>query len=153
MIYDLKDYVSDYATSEYFTFLQPEMKHRAEALLFHFLEEVEEDAEDFPAAANADLFEKVLVEKVARLDLPQPVRQGVPHLLEAFFDYLATSGKYPDAEEWSEWMPAITERYTARLREDGSVKGKTVRQKLDKVGRNEPCPCGSGKKYKRCHGA
>jgi preprotein translocase subunit SecA len=23
----------------------------------------------------------------------------------------------------------------------------------DKVGRNEPCPCGSGKKYKRCHGA
>ena len=22
-----------------------------------------------------------------------------------------------------------------------------------KVGRNEPCPCGSGKKYKRCHGA
>jgi preprotein translocase subunit SecA len=23
----------------------------------------------------------------------------------------------------------------------------------DKIGRNEPCPCGSGKKYKRCHGA
>ena len=23
----------------------------------------------------------------------------------------------------------------------------------EKVGRNEPCPCGSGKKYKRCHGA
>ena len=21
-----------------------------------------------------------------------------------------------------------------------------------KVGRNEPCPCGSGKKYKKCHG-
>ena len=22
----------------------------------------------------------------------------------------------------------------------------------DKVGRNDPCPCGSGKKYKKCHG-
>ena len=22
----------------------------------------------------------------------------------------------------------------------------------DKVGRNDPCPCGSGKKYKQCHG-
>lgn len=22
-----------------------------------------------------------------------------------------------------------------------------------KIGRNEPCPCGSGKKFKRCHGA
>ncbi len=25
--------------------------------------------------------------------------------------------------------------------------------KSDKIGRNDPCPCGSGKKYKRCHGA
>ncbi|MBV8841955.1 MAG: SEC-C domain-containing protein [Bryobacterales bacterium] len=24
---------------------------------------------------------------------------------------------------------------------------------LPKVGRNDPCPCGSGKKYKKCHGA
>jgi preprotein translocase subunit SecA len=24
---------------------------------------------------------------------------------------------------------------------------------VEKVGRNDPCPCGSGKKYKRCHGA
>ncbi|HKW98208.1 MAG TPA: SEC-C metal-binding domain-containing protein [Bryobacteraceae bacterium] len=25
--------------------------------------------------------------------------------------------------------------------------------KGDKIGRNDPCPCGSGKKYKKCHGA
>jgi preprotein translocase subunit SecA len=24
---------------------------------------------------------------------------------------------------------------------------------VPKVGRNDPCPCGSGKKYKYCHGA
>ena len=30
---------------------------------------------------------------------------------------------------------------------------KTVRRDQPKVGRNEPCPCGSGKKYKKCHGA
>jgi len=23
---------------------------------------------------------------------------------------------------------------------------------VPKVGRNDPCPCGSGKKYKQCHG-
>jgi preprotein translocase subunit SecA len=28
-----------------------------------------------------------------------------------------------------------------------------VASEWDKVGRNDPCPCGSGKKYKRCHGA
>jgi preprotein translocase subunit SecA len=30
---------------------------------------------------------------------------------------------------------------------------KTVRKAAGKVGRNSPCPCGSGKKYKRCCGA
>jgi preprotein translocase subunit SecA len=30
---------------------------------------------------------------------------------------------------------------------------KTVRNEGPKVGRNDPCPCGSGKKYKKCHGA
>ncbi|MDT7043911.1 preprotein translocase subunit SecA [Candidatus Nitronereus thalassa] len=30
---------------------------------------------------------------------------------------------------------------------------KTVHRAEDKVGRNDPCPCGSGKKYKKCHGA
>jgi preprotein translocase subunit SecA len=30
---------------------------------------------------------------------------------------------------------------------------KTVRREEPKVGRNNPCPCGSGKKYKKCHGA
>ena len=37
---------------------------------------------------------------------------------------------------------------------DNSENVKTVTQtKVAEVGRNEPCPCGSGKKYKRCHGA
>jgi len=30
---------------------------------------------------------------------------------------------------------------------------KTVKREEPKVGRNDPCPCGSGKKYKKCHGA
>ncbi|MFH1401758.1 MAG: preprotein translocase subunit SecA [Parcubacteria group bacterium] len=30
---------------------------------------------------------------------------------------------------------------------------KSQNQNLKNVGRNDPCPCGSGKKYKRCHGA
>jgi len=33
-----------------------------------------------------------------------------------------------------------------------AAKTKTVVRDQPKVGRNEPCPCGSGKKYKKCHG-
>lgn len=30
---------------------------------------------------------------------------------------------------------------------------KPIRSRQDRVGRNEPCPCGSGKKYKKCCGS
>lgn len=37
------------------------------------------------------------------------------------------------------------------LDNSGESKSQPVKKK-DKVGRNDPCPCGSGKKYKQCHG-
>ena len=42
--------------------------------------------------------------------------------------------------------------------EGGTVKKKVVKvesktsEKKERIGRNDPCPCGSGKKYKKCHG-
>jgi preprotein translocase subunit SecA len=39
----------------------------------------------------------------------------------------------------------------ARVGGDDAIK--TVKREEPKVGRNDPCPCGSGKKYKKCHGA
>lgn len=35
---------------------------------------------------------------------------------------------------------------------DGTVAPTTIKRQGKKVGRNDPCPCGSGKKYKNCHG-
>ncbi|MCK5072653.1 MAG: preprotein translocase subunit SecA [Bacteriovoracaceae bacterium] len=37
-----------------------------------------------------------------------------------------------------------------KMAQDG---GRTVTRSKNKVGRNDPCPCGSGKKFKHCHGA
>jgi preprotein translocase subunit SecA len=34
-----------------------------------------------------------------------------------------------------------------------TVDQRTFAAAVPPVGRNEPCPCGSGKKYKHCHGA
>jgi preprotein translocase subunit SecA len=41
---------------------------------------------------------------------------------------------------------------TASEQEEHASKGEPVRNALPKIGRNDPCPCGSGKKYKHCHG-
>jgi len=44
---------------------------------------------------------------------------------------------------------AVERRVAARL----AREARTVRRESAKVGRNEPCPCGSGRKYKHCCGA
>jgi len=46
-------------------------------------------------------------------------------------------------------------RELEQARRAGAGQTETVQQVVrgQKVGRNDPCPCGSGKKYKKCHGA
>ena len=40
----------------------------------------------------------------------------------------------------------------SKMTNDGKVKLKNKPKKIEKVGRNDMCPCGSGKKYKQCCG-
>jgi hypothetical protein len=56
------------------------------------------------------------------------------------------------ASAWlGEWSPDET---LARMRRFGKTLARVEPRRAEKVpGRNDPCPCGSGKKWKRCHGA
>ncbi|WP_377887705.1 preprotein translocase subunit SecA [Alkalihalobacillus sp. R86527] len=45
----------------------------------------------------------------------------------------------------------VAEGQAVNPKEEGSSKPKPAKKKQD-IGRNDPCPCGSGKKYKQCHG-
>lgn len=42
---------------------------------------------------------------------------------------------------------------TNRMADDGETQLPIVKSEKEKIGRNEPCWCGSGKKFKFCHGA
>ncbi len=57
--------------------------------------------------------------------------------------------------EWDERLCAREEDLRSRERrfESASKLAARPRGAVRKVGRNERCPCGSGLKYKRCHGA
>jgi preprotein translocase subunit SecA len=59
----------------------------------------------------------------------------------------ASAGRTPQAAG-----PSPFARRPARVGGDDAPV-KTMRREEPKVGRNDPCPCGSGKKYKKCHGA
>src|SRR6267154_5178884 len=78
----------------------------------------------------------------------------------------------PSSRIWKQWMSNgfqsyLRFAYRRGLRRSESVKrnarlhtiphhdvGKPDERTVTrKIGRNDPCPCGSGKKYKKCHGA
>lgn len=48
------------------------------------------------------------------------------------------------------WDNLLTEERRKVLYKEQKISGTIVKEK--KIGRNEPCPCGSGKKYKQCCG-
>lgn len=52
--------------------------------------------------------------------------------------------------ELPQWDTLLTEDVRKKLFKEQKLSNTVVRDK--KIGRNDPCPCGSGKKYKKCCG-
>ena len=71
---------------------------------------------------------------------------------------LAMAGAQSSRPNLSFNDPSATPTMFARKAQPREAEGgsdaavQTVRREGRKVGRNDPCPCGSGKKYKKCHG-
>ena len=63
----------------------------------------------------------------------------------------AARAQAPQASPFTRAQPQ-QQQQPPRVGGDDAVP-KTIRREEPKVGRNDPCPCGSGKKYKKCHGA
>ncbi len=95
-----------------------------------------------------ELFEAML-EAIRReiTQLLMTVRIQAPEAVEAVVD------REPQlAEVHYEHPQSSALGEAAAPQEEAAAKGAPVRHALPKVGRNDPCPCGSGKKYKHCHG-
>ncbi len=91
----------------------------------------------FRSATNRDAFENLfaILSRSARLQGPA----AAPTALAAASQAAAPDGGAATSPRDAE--PEI------------KLPSVTIRRETPKVGRNEPCPCGSGKKYKNCHGA
>ncbi len=73
-----------------------------------------------------------------RVEEPMPVMQAPQQMQNLQFQHAAA--------------PALTEGGDGDDEMPSGVVTETVVRNTPKVGRNDPCPCGSGKKYKQCHG-
>ena len=119
----------------------PEMSSRFEYWCVGFLDGLEVAAEPLDALGDPEEVDELLF----------PVR-----VLAGAID--ETERKRVGEKEWArlledsanELWPSVvaTYRYGSALRN----KPSAIKRDMPKTGRNEPCPCGSGKKFKNCHG-
>jgi hypothetical protein len=148
--------ISDYAASEHFMFLSPQAKENLEPVLAAFFRKAMEGnpaAETRPSGLEdlkAKDVEAILLGHMPHLDLPVDHKRSVPDQLEGFFAFLKDTGRFPPAGAWRMCVEANRKKYLDSLRSDGSVRGTTFKKQYTDVGRNDPCPCGSGKKFKKC---
>ncbi|HTL68301.1 MAG TPA: preprotein translocase subunit SecA [Lacunisphaera sp.] len=96
----------------------------------------------FRSATNRDAFENLfaILSRSARLQGPD----AAPTALAAATQSTAGGGAAASRGGGAA---------TATAEPEIKLPAVTIRRETPKVGRNEPCPCGSGKKYKNCHGA
>jgi len=79
---------------------------------------------------------------------PEEVRQAPAHQREPQRRYVESK---QDLSEPSETQRGMQQAASGDTRSRQQVV-QTIRNEGPKVGRNDPCPCGSGKKFKNCHG-
>ncbi len=96
---------------------------------------------------EADL-KHALLNTVARLNVSggEAAKADLPALCAVFLSQLEDEGRLGGGRMLGAYVRALKDAY----QEAGSGKRKPITRPGSKIGRNDPCPCGSGRKYKQC---
>lgn len=147
MQFELSNYIDEYLSSNHYRLLSGPIKEYAESILDHFARTVKNQKSE---SLSMKILEDILFKEMAALSLPLQVKKDIPDLLSSYFSYITQNGIYPEASLWDENLQILKKTYLEKFREDGTVKGETYKKKYSDTGRNDPCPCGSGLKFKKC---
>ena len=94
-----------------------------------------------------------------RFKKKDPLAAHVHEVLSAYFDFLEETAVTSQAYEIRRALDSTIDEFTESVRtgelvhhHGHHVKQKPVVHKAEKTGRNDPCVCGSGRKFKKCCG-
>ena len=87
-----------------------------------------------------------LLNHAVRLNVPDSARRDLPALCAAFLTFLEDEGRLGGGRVLGAYVRALKTAWE----EASTGKRKPVMRPGAKIGRNDPCPCGSGRKYKQC---
>lgn len=125
--------------------------------LIEYRKEAFEMFNELQRSVAEDFIKFMFAVRIEMKPQPQPGQQQVASDVQNDVDGQQTAQSVPKAEEPA---PAprimgapLRSKYKMITNRDEAGPVKPVKRDKEKVGRNDPCPCGSGKKYKKCCGA
>jgi hypothetical protein len=114
-----------------------------------------------PRLLDGEELRTALCERLPRhFGTKDPLAAAVPEVLEAFLRWLDDTAVVTNHFELRLALDAHGDAFLAAVQSGAAHRdgvaitetGKTFVHRADKTGRNDPCPCGSGKKWKKCCG-
>ena len=143
----IENWVGDFCGSDAIRSLSSGTREYAPELLTRFLVAACEARDIEPEdIEEPDLKPSLL--KLAGLQLPESVKLEVPALCGAMLADLESQGRLGGGKLLGAYVRALKEAFA----DAASGKLKPVKRPGSRIGRNDPCPCGSGRKYKKCCG-
>lgn len=99
-----------------------------------------------PSDVGEDDLRAALLGPVAAIDAPKSVREQIPGLCGDFLEDLETQGRLGGGRRLGVFVRALRDAFV----KSSGGSGTPERRVAPKIGGNDPCPCGSGRKFKRC---
>ena len=96
--------------------------------------------------------------KAGRFERADPMAEHVPDVLRTYLDHLEETQVVSQSFELRNGFESTIDEFLETVRTGRNVHGhhhepqEPVKHGAPKLGRNDPCSCGSGKKFKKCHG-
>lgn len=142
----IDNWVSDFCMSDPMRGFPSALQEIADPILRAFMYAACDNRHVEPDDIEEPDIKKAITESVSRLAIPAEVRGHVPALCGAFLAYLESEGRLSGGRVLGAFAKALTDQYT----QEATGKFRPIVNAGSKIGRNDPCPCGSGKKYKKC---
>ncbi len=129
-----------------------------DVVLRRFLEAVYIDHDMAPKDMDSSDFSKIVLETLPKRFTPdEEYLSLVPPMVRAYMDYLTAATNIPEFAEMEKTLEELDSGFIRLVesvgpgdRIDDEPPAPQIVRPATKVGRNDPCPCGSGKKYKKC---
>ncbi len=142
----IESWVSDYCLSTRAEAQPGLVREYAPSVLVAFLEAACAPRDVDPADLEERDMKPALLDGVARLEIPGSVREDLPALCADLLEGLEAEGRLDGGSTLARTVRALRGAY---LEAAGGTTKPIVRPGA-RLGRNDPCPCGSGRKYKKC---